>query len=636
MNFSIRSIVAAITLYLCFAPAVLSEKNSDAGKKPPISIDRGDSTLTISGKTKIEHYFEDNAHLLNKAIPDQNEFFKHVIDLDFLYAFGKKQFKHDAMQAFVGLRHKGIWGKALSYADRDAGPIGPSQVRFNKDVDAVFGSHSHTSGKLLAWFREAWLNISLNAICRSDEEKRHFIKIGWFPFQLDPRGIAFGAAYGLNKEFLGLYSYVEDKAAPGILLTGELVKDKVWYDIYYAKFEERSKSLGDTINLEKTHIVRNQTPPWRGVNKDDEAIAGRLTWKAFQSKRYGELELIPFAFYNEASDQTVEIAPDAKTEWGSYGLSAEYLNSNFECGGEFAINYGQEKLFKIDRNSPKVKNIDGNLVEEYSHILDATGRRVLVTQDSKAASIQRFFENDKQIPGTSFVNAKNRFRPAFTNKFCGWMAVADGAYNFSKWNTKLAFAYGYTSGDDNPHDIETSKNFNGFIGFHEVYSGKHVQSWFLLNRRVLMQPSISTVSGKVLNDVTFSDIQHVGFGATWTPNYRKLKLNANILAYWKSHQSFAFDMETEKVDESNLARQYLGTELNLISSIELLPGLKLFGNFAIFLPGGFYEDVQGVPLGKDIFKIIVDDPRNDADDASLFRLGHDNAYEMNIGLEYKF
>ena len=87
-----------------------------------------------------------------------------------------------------------------------------------------------------------------------------------------------------------------------------------------------------------------------------------------------------------------------------------------------------------------------------------------------------------------YTNAADRFRPAYKNDFDGWMAVLDAAYNLRKWNLKWAVSWGYASGDVNPHIVEKDKKYNGFVGLHEGYCGKRVQSIFLLDMRLLKRP----------------------------------------------------------------------------------------------------------------------------------------------------
>ena len=67
------------------------------------------------------------------------------------------------------------------------------------------------------------------------------------------------------------------------------------------------------------------------------------------------------------------------------------------------------------------------------------------------------------------------------------MAVVDAAYTFDKWPLSLAIAYGYASGDENPHKEAKNKTHNGFVGLHECYIGKRVKSVFY-DDRVLQLP----------------------------------------------------------------------------------------------------------------------------------------------------
>ncbi|MFA6527202.1 MAG: hypothetical protein WCT20_02145, partial [Candidatus Babeliales bacterium] len=219
--------------------------------KERVAVKNGDYVFSTGGKMKIEHFFDKNADLLNHSIPDTLEYFKHCVDLNFDYAFGKEKFGYNAAEAFVELRHKGVWGKAMSASDKDAGGPGAPSIVVMDNVS--LGGHTHDTGRTLAWVKEAWLQISPNAILNSTSVNYlHFLKIGWVPFELG-RGIALGGVYGAGKDLFGLYSYGEDKATPGILLHGQLIKDKLSYDLYYSKFEERGKSFSGNIAPIRRH-----------------------------------------------------------------------------------------------------------------------------------------------------------------------------------------------------------------------------------------------------------------------------------------------------------------------------------------------------------------------------------------------
>ncbi len=628
------------------------EYNSDyadeAGQKHAFKIHRGDCSLTLGGKAKIESYFLKNAAMLNKKLPDQNSYLKETVDLTFDVAYGEKKYGHKAAEFFLGLRQKGVWGYAFSYADKDAGALGPTSLKLS---ESVFGSHTHTTGKPLIWLKDGWLMFSWNAALGVESKNVHTVKAGWFPFEMG-RGIAFGGFYGLNKELVGLYSYNEDKAAPGILFHGDLIKDVLTYDLYYARFEERAKSFGDTTSVVRKHVVG--VSPLRGLHKNDDAIAGRLKWVAVNDKEsFGKLELEPYAFYNNAMDQVVERAPDCRTRFGSYGFAIEHdLPAGFEWGAEVAANYGNQKMFNIDRNKVQIKNVNGNLVEIMTNIsTDANGNNLAVANAAAIAASKVIVADQadgQPIPGyAGFYNAKERFRPAYTNKFGGWMGVADLAYTFKPVDLKLALAYGYASGDFDPHLDEKNKTYKGFVGFHELYSGKRVRSVYFLDERALLRPMSQKPGalkdkGSIGVETMYSDLQHVGLGLTWEPEecvLKKLSLNPNLIAFFKANDSYKYDLASESYTDE-FASKYLGTEINLIGSCSVVKDLKLYGHLASFIPGGYFGDVKGVKLDKDYAELIAAaiNPAGALAPADLaqFRIAQDVVFYANVGLEFKF
>lgn len=637
-----------------YSPVTI-KKPATAGTKIPFVFKRGDSELMIGSISKISHVFQDATYLLNREIPDQNEYFKHNIDLFFDLKFGQEKYGHPAVELFTDLRHKGVWGKQAVFADKyEAGSVGLANVKLS---ESVFGSHSHGTGKPLVYVKDGWLQMSLNAIFNIESVNIHTLRLGWFPFELG-RGIALGSMYGANKEILGLYTYSDDKSAPGILLSGSLVKDVVNYDIYYAKFEERNKSIADSFNSDKKHWIGRRSSPWRGINKDNQLFAARLQFKTpARFEKFGDLELEPYFFINEASDQTIEIAPDATTRIGASGIALEYSINNFEFGGEAAFNFGKETAQAIDRNQTRIQrrefvdSTNNTLIEVYTQVTD-NGSIAYATRANNKVVFQSGVENiDPSINlpnnnpagmdhGSDTLQSKNsRFRPKYVNNFKGWMAVVDAAYNFEDVNLKIAAAYGYATGDTNPHNVEKDKDFNGFVGLHEWYAGKRVKSIILLDERNLKRPiSLPAGQAQASVDLSFSDLQHVGVGLEWQPKLKdkSLTINPNALAFWKTHTSKKFDIATGKTSNED-ASKFMGTEFNIVSKYSPIKDLAIFANFAIFTPGKFFEDVRGVKLDGDYFETYIpQDAQPDADDESRFRLSTSTAVHMNIGFEYRF
>lgn len=598
-------------------------------------IRRGDFKLGIGGKTKIEHYYQKNISLQNSKLPDQAEYFKNYFDLILDLSYGEKTFGHKAVQAYTDIRHKGVWGRGSVFADSDASS--PTSVQL---ANTSFGSHSHTNGKPLLWIKDAWLQLSINAMLgQKDAQNIHHIQLGWFPFELG-RGIALGSSYGLNRESLGLYSYPEDKSAPGIRIGGDIIKDTLSYDFYYSKFEERNKSIKDTFNTAKAHLVGKQTTPWRGLGKDDEVFAARLKW-ACSCNKLGKFDIEPYVMYNEASDQQVTRLADTKMQLGTYGLNLEHSWKGFSWGGEVAVNFGNETVKATDLNQTEIVNDAGTLVERYTHVLDAADNKVLVTDASKeAAQVIGDHNNNGNLIQGAYHNAADRYTKEFKNSLRGWMAVVDAAYKFKSMDLTLAAAYGYASGGDNPHKTDDNKNYHGFIGLHEIYSGKRVKSVIILDERLLQTPSsLHARDEESKKDFAFTDLQHAGFSADWKPSFgktKKLCFNPNIMFFWKADSSKEFDVSAGAATKRD-ASKFMGTEINLIAKLELLKGLKLYGNFAAFLPGQYFTDVKGVPMDKDLFnKLALNTADKNKLNAADYRLSDDTAYHVNVGFEYKF
>lgn len=628
-----------------------------AGTKPKLSLKKGDYELILDGSLKIENYYDDNSYMLNKNIPDEIQYFKETVDLNFDFSYGEEKYGYDAVEAYLGIRHKGIWGQPLSFADRDSGTSEPALVPLDK---TLFGKHTHFTSRSVLWIREGWIKFALNPVFGA-KGRSHLqqLELGWFPFQLG-RGIALGNGYGYTEYFLGLYSYTgEDKYAPGIDLFGEIVKDTLWYDLYYARFEERGKKFSDLINPVKYSYMGRKLTPYRGTDKNNELLAARLKWVAVNNEQFGKLEVEPYVSCNFASDQWVDINPDTNTTLGAYGVGLEHTYQDFEWGSEVAFNFGAERLKAVDKNVAKLDRDDSNgsaIFERYSHINDtSSGVPAKVTSESIKAAAVDFNpgtgnENGKPIPGyLQYTNDKNRFRYAYKNEFHGWMGVLDAAYNLRKWDVKIAASLSYASGDVNPHQDQVNKNYNGFVGLHEGYYGKRVPSIFLMDQRLLMRPlalgapkNNAQIAADVENDISFTNMVMYGIGFTWSPHYsqqRTVSINPNAISFWATKQSHAIDyamingVKTAVISQ-DMARNYLGTEANLVIKSEILKDLTIFGKFAVFFPGDYFKDVKGMPLDGDFFSRLALSVENY--DPEEYRLAADTAYHMNIGFEFKF
>ncbi|MFA5075296.1 MAG: hypothetical protein WC436_04305 [Candidatus Babeliales bacterium] len=622
--------------------------------KSPFSFQRGDFEGVFTGKFKIDYLFYDDAVYLNNKIPDQFGFFKSNIDLVFNLIYGQKKYGHKAFEALFDLNSKVKWGVLNGYKNSS-----PAEIKLGS---LSLGEHDHRSTRAIPWFSNAWMKFSFNSIFNSDYKNLHFFKIGWFPFKLG-RGIALGQYYGSVYEDFGLFSYNTDSYAPGMYIKGVLIKDTLSYCLYYSKFEEKNSTLSDTYNNAKQNHVGRWKNPWMGWAQDDDLWAARLKIKPIKNREtVGDLRIEPYVFYNTASAQKVWVKNDSKTNLGSCGLAVEYYLGNFEIGGEAAFNFGEEKLYAIDRNVMQIASdsTTGALYESYNRLkIDnaQTGVPVIVcpasqtivknyTGSENGADIGTLTagpQNGHDVYNTQATAAQpvwnNRFRHAYKNKLRGWMATIDTLYNIKKCNLKFAASYAYASGDNNPHTVETNKTYHGFIGLHELYQGKRVESKFVLGERTIKQPvSIRNdqPTDTVSSNTTFSDLQVLGCGITWTP--KKLKLNPNLLFYWKAKSSLKYNSATGEAIPDTKASNFKGTELNLISNYELLKNLTLEGIFALFLPGSYYKDIKGARLSDDYYNKYISSniPAGSTVNPADYRISDNTAGFMDISLTYKF
>ncbi len=646
--------------------------------KPPIKFIKEDLEVTFGGKIKVEYDNYLNNFYLNKNVPDDISYFKQTIDFNVNAVFGEKKCGHKVVEAYADLRMKNKWGVVGAYKNTTNTELFLSGISL--------GEHSHNASRPNPWFKDAWLKLSLNKAINSKNDKIQYFKLGWFPFQLG-RGVVFGPFYASVYEGLGLFSYNADSSAPGININGELIKDKLWYDLYYAKFEDNSSSISQTFsNTVKLNHVGKRSAPYRGVAKDDELWAARLMAIPVNNDDFGKINLEPYVYFNEASDQKVEVSSDTKTQLGAVGLEARYSKNKFKIGGEVAVNYGQEKLYSIDRNSIQLSVVktDGeipvssaNILDEtnnergagmlykgYSHVVinsagtDLDGKSAPInTASTGAAYNSTYLQRDAVTPypdaGTDLnklLNRSTRIRPEYRNKFKGWMGILDARYKINK-SFKIATEFGFASGDNDPNIEEVNKNYKGFVGLHEIYMGKRVFAPQLLGERNIprilgLLPGQREVEDnfRAKTNNTFSDIIYFGFGANWQPeNLRKnrFKINPNVMLFWKDDESYKYvldsaDPESGHVSSTDKAGSYLGTEFSVIFNYELIEDLTLGGIASLFVPGSYYKDIKGVPLKDDFYRDkIPSDARTGVDPAN-YRISDDVAFYGVVSLEYRF
>lgn len=612
----------------------------------------GDFEYTFSGMFRPEMFFGKNLALLN----NNNEgnkiwFMRHTLDMNVGVDYGSETYGKTVASIFFDIRDKAIWGSPQSIASTDEAET--------KIVDSVGRKHRHSIPRHIFWMRQAWLQFALHEMLGLSFMNEHSFKLGLFPFQLG-RGIALGDAYAVGPELLGYWAEnAVDQYAPGGLLHGDILPEKLSYDLYAAVLSNKSTSLRETgAAIYGQEYGRLETPQ-RGSGKINFLIAGRLNWNIFAHEKYGKARFEPYGLYNRDPEQKVEFLGDASSQLGTLGMAFEYEHSRFGFGFDYALNLGQQRVNGWDRNQITEKNRNGQVVLVNNSVVDQDGNNVPFVAGSQAQTIingaYRSETQNGQVIGTvadgvgylsgplTLKNTDTRFRDPYTNKYEGWMFVADAGMWVYKHDLQLNAMAAITTGDENPN-IETKDSvYSGFVPLQEVYSGKRVKSVFLLGgagklQRPLSEPT-SKQSPNRFSDVVngFTNLVLGGASVLWAPsNWAKpFGLHVNGIAYWQEKASKKFDAFTNK--ELDIpASNYLGVELNAFMHCMVLKDLKLFFVGSVFFPGSHYRDVLGKPLSADQKRALDRLDRTGFDMDRVPNLGDDTAYTFNLGLEFKF
>ncbi|MDQ5890338.1 MAG: hypothetical protein QG604_212 [Candidatus Dependentiae bacterium] len=632
-----------------------------------------DLELIIEGAAKTEYVRTWNTATLNNAgAIDRAAAYNGNVELGTSVVYGKEKYGKAALKLFSRLRSQyqaGRFDKVLV--------TNPSTVKI---VNAVLPVPGASLNATVPWLKHAGAELYLNSLFDHQIDTDHMLKIGLFEYELG-RGIAYGSGYGTQKDYLGVYSGSQNFAPFGILFSGDMIKDRLAYEFYFARMEEKSADYKQTSAFTKTHIVGHRHDGRAGAENANDVFTGTLKTH-YESERLGDLKSSIFIMYNSAIDQKIEMANDCQSKLITVGTNLEYEKGNFEIGLEIARNLGFEYVYNVDRNA--VTLITGfpaekhNVVAAYSKVTMNSAAYDELRDGAKAPVVSEFKTvvdgydgnenlavlNTTDLSSTSLPvydvsgdagdpvllpsgaadyilkNSADRFRPAYKNTYAGWMGVLDASYNWKPANMKISVAAGYASGDSNPHarSSEYDKEYHGFVGINENYAGKRVKSVLALDARKLQTPLTAEAGDAQLFDNSFTDLAFVGAGVVWRLAKRDLECSANTLAFFKDKRSYTY-VYNSVADTGGFgtayARRFLGVELNSTFDWKLLPGLSLVGKAAIFLPGSFYTDVRGLPVDGSV--IAISDETDDTGvTQSVGRLGTDPQVALNIALQYKF
>lgn len=637
-----------------------------------------DSRFEITSRLRLESLYGKNLRFLNdennEEDPKLDEIAfpgRHTLDIWFLYAYGQKSKGYDVAKCRLGLRNRGVWGNEINNLSTTS--------NFIKNGDVFVGNHTHAISRHIFWARELWFEVVLNDVLRMDTPLKHTFTMGLFPFSLG-RGIALGDAFATDPDFLGYFgANAIDQFAPGFKLSGELIGQKVLgYDLY-AEVVDNSSSTFDEIKEEiNSQRFGRRFKPQRGFGIFDYILAARLMWRPIDipGKR---IYLEPYGLYSFDGEQKIEFIGDAKQRLFTFGLAGEFEYGNLEWGFDTAFNIGRQTVFGWDRNIAETKNQDGFQTSAYTEIFTEKpepGKKVpqaLVTEESKKAAAespqgQRF--NGERIyvkddgdasQGESkqaFYNGLNRFTDPYENHLRGAMFVFDFAYKFPH-TIKIAGTAGIATGGEDPNkdlasigESNKEKVFKGFVGEQEIYSGKRVRSLFVMSGegripRVFSIPALDTIDGEPRRTSRFTNLILAGGGVQVKPSIGSVicDIRSNVLAFWvdkkprifeaRKHQNDTFDRfaHVRRVVDS-----FLGVEINFILEAEIIKDLTFIFNSAVFLPGGFFRDLKGVPLTRSEreFHESLNQPTQALRVKKIPVIGNDPGFFVNFAFEYRF
>lgn len=636
------------------------------------------NTFIWENKLRLEAFYGRNLRMLNDCNNAPGSSLDKVItpgkftfDTKFTNKYRVVDCPCDLLNVTCGIRMKGVFGSPAA-----AFKTAPSTI---KTIETVGGPHRHSINVHIPIVREIWAEYTLNGLFDIGFNHKHTFTMGLFPFKLG-RGIALGDAYAVTPDVLGYDPEIAvEQYAPGFKFAGSLADDKLCdYDAYVEIVSNRSDTFDNVNEKVRGQQYGQRYDQARGYGVVNFILAGRLKSTLCDSKNL-KIYLEPYALLDEEREQRVNLTADANTKLGTFGVAGEVTMGDFEWGFDTALNIGRQHVLGIDRNvinlvqyefTDAAKNITSVALTQINSKVtaydddpqtgDQAGRQALYNLKynqpalDEATALSTPWSNLHPLNGAIYEksdgkrlqNAIDRYRNAYNNMFSGFMFVWDASYRLRP-NLKLAVTLGYATGDENPNgDLDTPNDsaedgdYGGFISLQELYYGVRVRSSFMLSGkgsvpRILSIPLNRNVAGGIPSNVSrFTNLIYTG-GAVWWDKETEcqlFKINPNILFFWQQHPSRIRVVENRDV----YASTFLGTEMNLWVDALLSRGLTGFLVSGFFLPGQHYKDITGQGLSRAEIRFLDQRDRTGVVVDREPTVGHDPAFFINAGFEYKF
>ncbi len=569
-----------LLIFFLVLPFYLCAKDS---KKALVTLNSKDINLTLGGRLKEDYFFYHRVRTLSDKFFDQNDFFRHKLQLDLKMKQGEKRYGTPATEAGIRLTNYVVWQQNNYYT-----PFSRDNIR-SLDLDSVIVANNVTVKTLtpLIFVEEGWFKLNLDTFCHFFNKNPTYLKVGFFKYFVG-RGISLGYHNDLAVEYLGWPGQGDftryPQMPPGILLHSQILKDLA-VELYFMKWRENDANLEDVTAPTRAQRLGSKRTE-RGTDKDRNSWVVRFQYTP-EDKGDGEFYAEPYWIYTRAPDQILEFDSDASSRFHTFGAMLEYKKNGFDVNVEFAGQTGHQNVHCLDRNvkmlsrssssgvvtecfshvvyPPKndnipenlgrrkapVKNINNVVSENYipnddlAFIVNSDANRDLSRQGQKilAAPDQQGSESINYYNSNLFGNA--RFRPPYKLDLNGFMFMADVGYTFEHSPFRIAASFGHISGDNYPYNDECDKTYHGFIPQRSRYKGHDVRSTLIFDRLVIPRPlNISYRTMYAYNNLKdVSNLELLGFGGTWYPFKKQERgtLSANILFFWEDANLYKWD-----------------------------------------------------------------------------------------------
>ncbi len=546
---------------------------------------------------------------------------------------------------------------------------------------------------LLTWFREAWLKYSFS-------QKYHsFAQVGFFPFAIG-QGIALGNAHRLGRIVAGLDRACDvDQYRFGLQLAGDFAPDRFGYNLYLGVIDNHAHSIYENAQITQAQSVNDRLKgkPYRNEFSANTVAVGQLVFKP--SFKDTNITIKPYVLLNRDTEQQAEFAGDASSVLGTIGYEASINKGKLTVNLESGLNFGFQDVKKYDRDMVFFASKPYHLFlfqdsGEPGTPVWRTAERSTYPEDLSFGYCNGVVFTDGSDSGVRYKNAYNRFRHGYKNSYNGMFVTFDASYEYEhtkQASTTWGFSGGFIGGDDNPNDSlemllarrldgtctdacpscfeecwqdyrykDHDKSYAGFVGLQQLYTGKTVRSFFMMEAHKLNQPINFTQS--MITYPQMTNLAFLGTGANYKQRAfdRIFDININGLLFcspYKERKGFNYGLDTFfklnacgeqetlrlmpnlNADANLELSRFLGAEINGSAHFQYDPNLRFYAQGAAFIPGLHYRDAQGKIIRlSEQFKLASTDYSGYEMNSKKYRfaLGNSVAFFANIGFEYHF